>query len=114
MSCQLFLSAFAALSLAACTFVTGTGSAIPKTTSEKQMLGLIEKFDRWDYNGNGKLSIQEIDDGISSLKGTSRAVTFTAEEVVKFYDKNGDKAISLREAQAGYRRTTQDGADALQ
>ena len=106
MSCQLFLSAFAALLLAACTFVTGTGSAIPKTASEKQMLGLIEKFDRWDYNGNGKLSIEEIDDGISSLKGTSRAVTLTAEEVVKFYDKNGDNAVSLREAQAGYRRTT--------
>jgi hypothetical protein len=114
MICQLFLSAFAALSLAACTFVSETGSAIPEASSEKQMLGLIEKFDRWDYNGNGLLNTKEIEDGISSLKGTSRVVTFTAEEVVKFYDKNGDKAVSLREAQAGYRRTTQNGADALQ
>ena len=78
------------------------------------MLGLMEKFDRWDYNGNGLLNTKEIDDGITSLKGTSRAVTFTAAEVVEFYDKNGDKSVSLREAQAGYRNTTQKGADSLQ
>lgn len=77
------------------------------------MLGLIEKFDRWDYNGNGLLSSKEINDGINTLKGTSRTVTYTAAEVVEFYDRNGDKAVSLREAQAGYHRTTQNGAVAL-
>ena len=112
MSLQLSLPAFATILLTACT--TGTGSAIPETKSERQMLGLMEKFDRWDYNGNGLLNTKEIDDGITSLKGTSRAVTFTAAEVVEFYDKNGDKSVSLREAQAGYRNTTQKGADSLQ
>lgn len=114
MSSPFVFPAFASLLLAACAPVTGTGSAIPETNSEKQMLGLIEKFDRWDYNGNGLLNTKEIDDGLNSLKGTNRAVTFTAAEVVAFYDKNGDKAVSLREAQAGYRKTTQDGADSLQ
>lgn len=68
------------------------------------MLGLLEKFDRWDYNGNGKLSTKEINDGINDLKGTSRAVTITAADVVKHYDTNGDKSVSLREAEAGYAR----------
>jgi hypothetical protein len=108
---QLLLPAFAAILLAAC--ATGTGSAIPETKSERQMLGLMEKFDRWDYNGNGLLNTKEIDDGITSLKGTSRAVKFTAAEVVEFYDRNGDKSVSLREAQAGYRNTTQNGAESL-
>lgn len=109
---QPLFAAFATSLLAAC--ASGTGSAIPETNSEKQMLGLMEKFDRWDYDGNGLLSSKEIDVGITSLKNTSRAVTFTAAEVVEFYDRNGDKSVSLREAQAGYRNTTQKGADSLQ
>ncbi len=112
MKSHLLLPAFATFLLAAC--ASGTGSAIPETKSERQMLGLMEKFDRWDYNGNGLLNTKEIDDGITSLKGTSRAVTFTAAEVVEFYDRNGDKSVSLREAQAGYRKTTQNGSDSLQ
>jgi len=112
MNFPFLLPALATCLLAAC--ASGTGSAIPQTNSEKQMLGLMEKFDRWDYDGNGLLSTKEIDDGINSLKGTSRAVTFTAADVVKFYDKNGDNAVSLREAQAGYRNTTQNDAVPLQ
>jgi hypothetical protein len=111
MSIPFLLPTLAACLLAAC--ATGTGSAIPQTNSEKQMLGIMEKFDRWDYNGNGKLNTKEIVVGINSLKSTSRAVTFTAADVVKFYDKSGDKSVSLREAQAGYRNTTQSGARAL-
>ena len=111
MRSQLVIPAFATFLLAAC--ASGPGSAIPENNSEKQMLGLMEKFDRWDYNGNGLLSSKEINDGLNTLKGTSRAVKFTAKEVVEFYDRNGDKAVSLREAQAGYRRTTQNGAASL-
>ena len=77
------------------------------------MLGIIEKFDRWDYNGDGELSYREINAGVAGLKGTSRAVTYKAADVVKYYDQNGDQTVSLREAQAGYHRTTQDDADAL-
>lgn len=77
------------------------------------MLGLIEKFDRWDLDGNGLLSAREIDAGLATLKDSSRAVTFDAADVVQHYDKNGDGAVSLREAQSGYRRTSEDGADSL-
>jgi hypothetical protein len=97
--------------LAAC--ATGTGTAIPENKSERQMLGLIEKFDRWDYDGNGLLNTKEIGDGITSLKDTNRSVTYTAAEVVRFYDRSGDNAVSLREAQAGYRRETQSQADSI-
>lgn len=77
------------------------------------MLGLIEKFDRWDYNGDGELSYREINTGIKGLKGSTRAVNYRAADVVKYYDKNGDKNVSLREAQTGYYRTTQEDAAAL-
>ncbi len=112
MSIQLSLSAFVAIFLTAC--VSNRDSTTPKSTPEKQMLGFIEKFDRWDYNGNGVLSTKEIDEGIASLQGTSRAVSYTAAEVVKFYDRNGDKSVSLREAQAKYSRATQNSTDSFQ
>ena len=108
---RLFLPTLAISSLAACS--SGTGDAIPETRSEKQMLGLMEKFDRWDYNGDGELSLKEITTGIANIKGTSRAVTYKAADVVKYYDKDGDKKVSLREAQAGYHRTTQEDASPL-
>ncbi len=91
----------------------GPGTAIPETRSEKQMLGLIQKFDRWDLNGDGELSGPEINAGIASIKGSSRAVTYKAADVVKYYDQNGDNTVSLREAQEGYRETTQGDEAAL-
>lgn len=93
---------------------SGSQSPIPDTRSERQMLGLIEKFDRWDHDGNGQLSAREIDAGIATIKDTSRAVTYDAADVVKHYDRNGDQTVSLREAQSGYQRTTEDGANPLQ
>jgi hypothetical protein len=105
------LSILAASATTACS--PGPGSAIPETRSEKQMLGIMEKFDRWDYNGDGELSLREIKAGIAGIKGSSRAVTYKAADVVKYYDLNGDKKVSLREAQAGYHRTTQDDAKPL-
>lgn len=104
------IPSLAALFLAACAPQTGS---VPASNSEKQMLGLIEKFDRWDYNGNGLLSSKEIDDGLESLKGTSRAVSYTSAEVVKFYDRNADKSVSLYEAQKGYKNTIEGGAAPL-
>ena len=50
-----FLPIPATCLLAAC--APGPGSAIPQTSSERQMLGLIEKFDRWDYNGDGVVDL---------------------------------------------------------
>jgi len=111
MTSRHLLSTLAACAVAACS--PGPGSAVPETRSEKQMLGLIEKFDRWDYNGDGQLSVREIDAGIATIKDSSRAVDYKAAEVVKYYDQNGDGTVSLREAQAGYNRTTQGNSPPL-
>lgn len=83
--------------------------AVPKTPMQRQMVGLLEKFDRWDYNGDGLLSKKEISDGIQSLKGKPQQVNYTATEVLDFYDTNRDGKISLSEAQEGYRRSHEDG-----
>lgn len=64
---------------------------------KRQMIGLLEKFDRWDYNGNGELTQNELKEA-EGLSG------FTAKEIVEFYDTDGDDRVSLREAQAGMSR----------
>ncbi len=64
---------------------------------ERQMFGLIEKFDRWDYDGSGQLDASE-------LKEAERISGIPADELIEFYDENGDGLISLREAQAGMER----------
>ena len=68
---------------------------IPQTLVERQMLGMVEKFDRWDLNGDGRLTIDELDEA-AEISG------YPAEDILKFYDLNGDGAITLREAQAAY------------
>lgn len=80
------------------------GPVTPTTETERQMLGLLEKFDRWDDNGDGELTAKEIDHGVNRFKGTSMKVDYTGKEVVKFYDTDGNGGVSLREAQAGYHR----------
>ncbi len=76
-----------------------------------KLLDALERFPQADTNGDNVLNTKEIGDGITSLKGTSRAVTYTAAEVVEF--RNDGKSVSLREAQAEYRNTTQMSADSL-
>ena len=92
-----------------CSCNQGMSPAVPKTRMQRQMVGLLEKFDRWDYNGDGFLSKKEISHGIDSLKGKPQQVSYTPEEVLEFYDTNKDGKISLAEAQDGYRRSHEDG-----
>lgn len=113
MTAKLAITALAACAFISCSPGT-THSSIPESSSEKQMLGLMEKFDRWDHDGNGLLTAKEIDAGVAILKGTSREVTFDGADVIEHYDHNGDRTVSLREAQSGYKRTTEDGAAPLQ
>jgi hypothetical protein len=77
----------------------GLGPVVPKTPEERKMIGLLEKFDRWDYDGNGELDEKELEVGLKE-----RSSIYTAANVIGFYDTNGNKTISLREAQAGYSR----------
>lgn len=67
---------------------------------KRQMIGLLEKFDRWDYNGNGKLSISELGDA-ETLSG------IPVKEIIVFYDTDKDGRISFREAQAGMSRESE-------
>lgn len=64
---------------------------------KRRMVGLLERFDRWDYNGDGQLSAAE-------LRYPERLGGFSAEEIIDFYDKDGDRLISLKEAQGGMKR----------
>lgn len=70
---------------------------VPQSPMERQMIGLLEKFDRWDLDGNGKLTLAELSDA-------ERISGIPAQDILKFYDTNQDGAITLREAQAAYQR----------
>ncbi len=85
----------------------GLGPVVPQTPIERQMLGLLEKFDRWDDDGDGSLSRREIDHGIASLKGKPQQVNYSTDQVMEFYDTNRDGKISLAEGQAGYGRSVE-------
>jgi hypothetical protein len=88
--------------LAAC--ASGPGPVTPENRTERQMLGLLEKFDRWDDDGDRELTAKEVDHGINRFKGTPMKVHYTGKQVVEFYDTNRNGTVSLREAQAGYHR----------
>jgi EF hand len=88
----------------------GMSPAVPKTPMQRQMVGLMEKFDRWDDNGDGELSRKEVSYGIRSLKGKPQQVRYQAGEVLGFYDTDKSGRISLAEAQDGYRRSHEEGA----
>jgi EF hand len=87
----------------------GMSPVVPKTPMQRQMVGLLEKFDRWDYNGDGELSKREVRIGIRSLRGKPQQVDYTATKVLKFYDTDKNGKISLAEAQDGYRRGHEEG-----
>jgi hypothetical protein len=76
----------------------GLGPVVPETPVERKMIGLLQKFDRWDDNGDGELDRQEL---ATNLQGTPH----NPDRVIAFYDTSGNGRISLREAQAGYARS---------
>jgi len=61
-------------------------------------MALLEKFDRFDYNGNGKLTRREIEQGVreSDVQGVDSQELDAA---MKFYDVNKDGSISRWEAE---------------
>lgn len=81
--------------LLACSFVVSC-AASPGPVKRK-MIGLLQKFDRWDYNGDGFLVPAELDEA-ERIGGVSKA------EVIEFYDRNQDSKISLKEASGGIER----------
>lgn len=89
--------------LASC-IARGPGPVVPETRVERQMLGLLEKFDRYDENGDGELRLSE-------LKQAEERTGQAAAEILAFYDTNLSGGISLLEAQNAYARV--DEAEAL-
>lgn len=85
------------IALLAASCSTAPGPVVPNNKTERQMLGLLQKFDRWDDNGDGELDHSEL---TAALVGTPHQ----ADRVIDFYDANRNQRISLREAQAGYDR----------
>ena len=86
---------------------SGLGPVVPKTPVERQMIGLLEKLDSWDDDGDGGLDRSEIDRGIASLRGRPQEVGYTTDQVMEFYDTNRDGKISIAEGQAGYGRSVE-------
>ena len=64
---------------------------------KRQMIGLLEKFDRWDYNGDGQLTLSE-------LKEAEELSGLPAADILAFYDTGKNGRISLAEAEAGMSR----------
>lgn len=64
---------------------------------KRQMVGLLEKFDRWDYNGDGQLALSE-------LKEAEQLSGLPAADILSFYDTGKNGRISLAEVQAGMSR----------
>lgn len=81
------------LSMIAC--YSGPGTAIPENKVERQMMGFMEKFDRWDENGDGKLNRQE-------LTPAKQEWNRSPAELIKFYDADLDGTLTLREVQTSY------------
>lgn len=88
---------FLALSAFIVSCSRGPGPVTPVTKTERQMIGLLQKFDRWDENGDGKLTAKE-------LRRAKKITGHSPKEIIAFYDENGDKEISLKEAQQGLSR----------
>ena len=95
------ISTLALVALSACS--PSIGSVVPITPVERKMIGLLQKFDRWDDDGNGQLDRQELAEG---LAGSGHS----PEAVMEFYDANRDGKTSLKEAQNAYSRAPEADA----
>ena len=80
--------------------VPSTPAAQEHEVRQRRMFGLLEKFDRYDYNGDGYMSRSELNELIKVQK----IPDFTPaklDKVMRAYDTNNDQRISLHEADKG-------------
>lgn len=66
---------------------------------ERKVIALLEKFDRFDDNGNGQLTRSEIVNGIR-FEGITDVNHAEIDELFATYDTNRNGSISLHEANA--------------
>jgi Ca2+-binding EF-hand superfamily protein len=66
----------------------------------RKMMSLLEKFDRFDYNGNGSLTRKEIEQGVTEAgAGTTKLEPVELDAMMKHYDVNKDGKITRWEAE---------------
>lgn len=64
----------------------------------RKLMGLQEKFDRFDYNADGKLTRREIEQGIKE-SGVTGVTSGEIDAMFKHYDVNNDGGISRWETE---------------
>ncbi len=64
----------------------------------RKMMALIEKFDRFDYNGNALLTRAEIEQGIRET-GVQGVDAMELDAMMEHYDVNKDGSISRWESE---------------
>ena len=64
----------------------------------RKMMGLLEKFDRFDYDGNGSLTRKEIDLGLKEA-AVVQLEPAEVDAMMKHYDVNKDGKITRWEAE---------------
>lgn len=64
----------------------------------RKMMGLLEKFDRFDYDGNGSLTRKEIDMGIKEAS-VVQLEPAEVDAMMKHYDVNKDGKVTRWEAE---------------
>lgn len=84
-------------------FICVAACAPQSSPVKRQMVGLLEKFDRWDYNGDGQLALSELEEA-EELSGLPAA------EILVFYDTGKNRRISYVEAEAGMSRLDEANA----
>ena len=64
----------------------------------RKVMALQEKFDRFDYDANGKISHKEMEQGINE-SGVTGVTKEEIDAMMKHYDVNKDGAISRWESE---------------
>jgi Ca2+-binding EF-hand superfamily protein len=81
-------------------FLVGCAQSDPDSEAahNRKVMALQEKFDRFDYDANGKLSRREIKQGIAE-SGVQGISDDEIDAAIRAYDVNGDGEISRWESQ---------------
>lgn len=88
-----------AVLVSACTSTSSKPPFDPEETARK-MVGLEQKFDLMDLDGDGYLTRSELTQGFIEA-GVPDVTDEKISKVIEFYDLNKDGRISLRETQQG-------------
>ena len=89
--------------LASCASTESTSSGSEREDMERKLIGFQEKYDRFDYNGDGYLTPTEVTNGIKN-EGIEGVSTEDVSTIFDYYDTNKDGRISLAEINAAQER----------